>query len=553
MDARAARFFRVFAEVSNAIQSGEDLDAALELMVQRIGQAIGAKGCTLRMLDPASGELRLRAAWGLSARYLEKGSVRAAHEISEVFEDGPIVIRDVAADPRVQYPLEAAAEGIRAIVSLPFELIGHLRMVLRIYFDHPALLNDDDVRFLDAVASQGAAAIRCSLLQTRYFDTFRRVMQAIHAGQDVQTILATIVEQVRGVMDAKGVIFWILDADQGLIRDRVSSGFDYESLSAADYSSLVNLFPLGAGGPLVIGDARYDPRIPNLERLGKKRVRTVVGVPVSIVAPYAGVLAVYFGRQRDLAASEARFLQALAEQGAVALHKALRYDEKMLTAFRQTVEGLALALEAKDPVTHGHSLKVAYYARRSAQALGIPAHQAETIYQAGLLHDIGKIGMQDRILSRLGRLSNSQMDIIRMHPVIGARILSPLTYLQDLVPLVRHHHERFDGRGYPDGLQGEQIPRGARILAACDALDCMLSGRPHMAPVTLDRALGRLEAGAGSQFDPQVVNALLAEIRSHPQIATPLALEEDYLDQFRTRPAAGKPSHPGPAAYPICF
>jgi putative nucleotidyltransferase with HDIG domain len=553
VDARAARFFRVFAEVSNAIQSGEGLDTALELMVARIGQAIDAKGCSLRMLDPVSGELRLRAAWGLSASYLEKGPVRAGPGISEVFDDGPIVIRDVSSDPRVQYPGAAAAEGIQAIVSLPFELVGRLRMVLRIYFDHPALLSDDDVRFLDAVAAQGAAAIRCSLLQTRYFDTFRRVMQAIHAGQDVETILTTIVQQVQGVMDAKGAIYWILDADQGVIRHRVSSGFDYESLSGADYFSLVQLFPPDADRPLVIGDARYDSRIPNLERLGKKRVRTVVGIPVSIVAPYTGILAVYFGQQRDLAASEGQFLQALAEQGAVALHKALRYDEEMLNAFRQTVEGLALALEAKDPMTHGHSLKVAYYARRTALALGLPPHQAETVYQAGLLHDIGKIGMQDRILSRLGRLSTSEMDIIRMHPVIGARILSPLTCLQPLVPLVRHHHERFDGRGYPDGLRGDQIPRGARILAACDALDCMLSGRPHMAPVTLERAAAQLEAGAGTHFDPDVIAALAGDIRRHPQIATPLALEDDYLDQFRSRPAPRSPSFLGTTPYPTCF
>ena len=553
MDARAAGFFRVFAEVSNAIQSGESLDVALELMLQRIGEAIAAKGCTLRMLDPVSGELHLRATWGLSRRYLEKGCVRAGYGISEVFEDGPIVIRDVAHDPRVQYPAEATAEGITAIVSLPFELIGSMRMVLRIYFDRPALLNDDDVRFIDAMASQAAAAIRCSLLQTRYFDTFRRIMQAIHAGQDTETILTTIVDQVRAVMDAMGAIFWILDTDQKTIRHRVSSGFSYESLAGADFGSLIQLFPLEADCPVMIGDARYDTRIPNLERLGKKRVRTVVGVPVSIVIPYTGVLAVYFGQQRDLATSEGQFLQALAEQGAVALHKALRYDEDMLNAFRQTVEGLALALEAKDPVTHGHSLKVAHYSRRTALALGLPMHQAETIYQAGLLHDIGKIGMQDRILSRLGKLSSSEMDIIRMHPVIGARILSPLTYLQDLVPLVRHHHERFDGGGYPDGLSGDEIPKGARILAACDALDCMLSGRPHIAPLTLERALSQLDVGAGSHFDPEVVRALVADIRSHPQVATPLSLEEDYLDQFRKRPAPKKTAILGPAAYPTSF
>ena len=553
MSDRALQFFRVFAEVSNAIQSGEGLDGALELMLRRIAQVLEARGCTLRMLDPVGGELRLKAACGLSAHYLQKGPVRAERSLSEVFEDGPVVIRDAARDPRVQYPAEAAAEGITDIVSLPFELVGRMRMVLRIYFDHPARLDDDDVRFLDAVAAQGAAAMRCSLLQTRYFDTFRQVIQAIHTGQDTEHILTTIVDQVRVVMDARGAIFWIVDQAQGQIRHRVSSGFDYQSLAGVDFASLIRIFPLTSDRPLVIGDARYDRRIPDLERLGKKRVHTVIGFPVSIVEPYVGILAVYFGQQRNPAASESQFLQALAEQGAVALHKALRYDEKMLTAFRQTVTGLALALEAKDPFTHGHSIKVANYARRIAQVLGLPAHQTETIYHAGLLHDIGKIGMQDRILRRLGRLSNPEMDIIRMHPVIGARIIGPLTCLQGLVPLVRHHHERYDGAGYPDGLAGPAIPQGARILAVCDALDCMLSGRPHMAPVKLDTALVRIEAEAGSHFDPQVATTLVDDIRRHPQIATPLFLDGDYFDQFRTRPVRQPPPIFGPGSFPTSF
>ena len=553
MTDRALQFFRVFAEVSNAIQSGEGLDGALELMLHRITQVLGARGCTLRMLDPAGGELRLKAACGLSAHYLQKGPVRADRSLSEVFEDGPVVIRDVVHDPRMQYPAEAASEGIAAVVGLPLELVGGSRQVLRIYFDHAASLDDDDIRFLDAVASQGAAAVRCSLLQTRYFDTFRAVIRAIHAGHDTETILQTIVDEVGRIMAARGAIFWVVDHSEERIVHRVSSGFDFQSLAASDFATLTQLFPLSAREPVVIGDARYDSRIANLERLGKKRVRTVVGIPVAIVDAYTGILAIYFGRQRDLAGSEGHFVQALAEQGAVALHKALRYDEEMLDAFRQTVEGLALALEAKDPFTHGHSLKVAYYARRTAEAMGLPTHQVDTIHHAGMLHDIGKIGMQDRMLARLGRLTAREMDIIRMHPVIGARILGPLTCLQEVIPLVRHHHERYDGQGYPDGLAGLSIPQGARILAACDALDCMLSGRPHMAAVPLHTALIQIEAEAGSRFDPAVAAALVADIRRHPQIATPLFLDGDYFDQFRTRPVRQRPPIFGPSCFPTSF
>jgi putative nucleotidyltransferase with HDIG domain len=271
------------------------------------------------------------------------------------------------------------------------------------------------------------------------------------------------------------------------------------------------------------------------------------------VAPYAGVLAVYFGQPRHLSAGEGHFLQALAEQGAVALHKALRYDEKMLAAFRQTVEVLVMALEAKDPFTHGHSLKVAQYARRTALEMGLSGAEAETVYQAGLLHDIGKIGMHDRILNRLGRLSSREMDTIRLHPEVGASILDPLTSLKALVPLVRHHHERYDGKGYPDGLAGDDIPLGARILAACDAFDCMLSGRPHIAPVPLAQALVQLEEGAGVRFDPRVAAALADWVRKEPSAVSPLDPIGDYLDRFRTERISAKPLLARFGLYPTLF
>jgi putative nucleotidyltransferase with HDIG domain len=377
-------------------------------------------------------------------------------------------------------------------------------------------------------------------MQSRYFDTFRSVMSAIHGGEDIQTILTAIVSRVAAIVGARGAIFWIVDRERRCIVHRVSSGFDYASLRGVGYDDLTLLFPLESHRPVYIADARYDERLPDLERLGKKRVRTVVGLPVAIVPPYSGILAVYFGQQRRLAPNEERFLQALAEQGAVALQKALRYDEKMLAAFRQTMEVLVMALEAKDPFTHGHSLKVAQYARQTALDLGLPAFEAETIYHAGLLHDIGKIAMQDRILNRLGRLSMREMNIIRLHPVVGASILAPLTSLKDMVPLVRHHHEHYDGSGYPDGLAGEAIPLGARILTACDAFDCMISGRPHMAALSLQQSLDQLEEGAGSRFDPRVVAALVAHVRRDPSVATPLDPTGEYLARFRTERVVAK-------------
>jgi putative nucleotidyltransferase with HDIG domain len=153
-----------------------------------------------------------------------------------------------------------------------------------------------------------------------------------------------------------------------------------------------------------------------------------------------------------------------------------------------------------------------------AEELRLVESEIETIYHGGLLHDIGKIGMNDDILERLGILSRKEMDIVRQHPVIGARIAQPLNFLHDVVPLIRHHHERFDGSGYPDGLKGAAIPLGARILSLCDAFETMLAGRTHFAKIRLEDAIVNLHQEAGSHFDPALVDALFSALYDRPEV-----------------------------------
>ena len=358
----------------------------------------------------------------------------------------------------------------------------------------------------------------------QYFKAFTEVSKAIHSGMETEVVLGCIVSSITDAMAAKGCIYWIVNRESGCIEHKVSSGFDYRSLSGVDLPTLQAIFPADTGAMVFIEDARYDGRLPDLERLGKRHVVSVIGMPMEIVPPYEGILAVYFGIKRNLSRSEVAFLTALGEQGAIALHKALRYDEHLLDTFRQTVEGLAMALEAKHPETHGHSQNVARLARITARNMGL--------YQAGLLHDIGKIGIGREILGRLGRLSAREMDLIRMHPVVGANILRPLAFLAHLIPMVRYHHEHVDGSGYPDGLKGEAIPMGARILAVCDAFETMIAGRAGIPPIGLEEAAVQLKKGAGSRFDAQAASALVAAVRENPGLLNRPMVSEAELDRF---------------------
>ena len=179
--------------------------------------------------------------------------------------------------------------------------------------------------------------------------------------------------------------------------------------------------------------------------------------------------------------------------------------------FLASIQSLAEALEVKDPYTHGHSLRVSRYSAAIARALGLDADVVRQIELGGRVHDIGKIGVREAVLNKPGPLTDDEYRHIMTHPVVGWRILSPL--LGDMpraLHIVRSHHERFDGRGIPDGLAGEEIPLEARITAVADTFDAMTSVRPYRPGVPLDATLAEIRRCSGSQFDPEVVAAFLA-------------------------------------------
>jgi HD-GYP domain-containing protein (c-di-GMP phosphodiesterase class II) len=186
------------------------------------------------------------------------------------------------------------------------------------------------------------------------------------------------------------------------------------------------------------------------------------------------------------------------------------------------VRTLVSTIEAKDEYTRGHSERVALYARRLGAELGLTGHACSQLYLAGLLHDVGKIGVRDAVLLKSGSLDDAELDVIKRHPELGWEILSGLKLLEDVLPAVLHHHERFDGMGYPDGLQGEAIPLSARIIAVADSYDAMTSDRPYRPGMPMDKAAEILQGGKGRQWSPDVVEAL---VRSLPDI---LRIQQSY-------------------------
>jgi putative two-component system response regulator len=186
------------------------------------------------------------------------------------------------------------------------------------------------------------------------------------------------------------------------------------------------------------------------------------------------------------------------------------YDS--LDSAEQVIFSLAAAVEAKDPFTEAHTQRVAESARIMGVRLGLGAGDLDALYRGGLIHDIGKIGVPDAILLKPASLNPAELEAMRAHTSIGASIVAPLRSASRLIPIIRHHHENYDGSGYPAGLSGANIPRLARIVAVCDAFDALVNDRPYRRRKTVDEALRILTAGAGRQWDPEVVERFVRDV-----------------------------------------
>ena len=230
-----------------------------------------------------------------------------------------------------------------------------------------------------------------------------------------------------------------------------------------------------------------------------------------------------------------------------------KHAEEMAALHLRTIEALALAIEAKDHTTHDHLQRVQSYAVEVGRDMGLDESQLEALRAAAVLHDIGKLAVPEHIISKPGKLTREEFEKMKIHPVVGAEILERVRFPYPVTPIVRSHHERWDGAGYPDGLRGQSIPIGARILAAVDCLDALASNRQYRRALPLDEAMQKVSADAGKAFDPQVVEVLQRRYIELEAVAKSQEVDTAKLStgvkvERGLEPGAGFESTPRPTA-----
>ena len=256
-----------------------------------------------------------------------------------------------------------------------------------------------------------------------------------------------------------------------------------------------------------------DPRLSDAEREDMRRYdqRSCMTLPLVSRDKPIGLVDLLDHVEREFTGEEIATAEAVAQLVAQTIEHAPLYEE-VKRLHLGNLRALSSALSAKDYYTLGHASRVAAYTALLARELGWPGHRLEAVENAAFLHDVGKIGVSDRVLLKAGPLTSEEWELVRQHPGISAEVVRPL-FEEDLVAGVRHHHERFDGRGYPDGLAGEEIPQFARVLLVVDCYDAMSCQRPYRRALSYEQCLAELQRCAGTQFDPVMVEAFLRVLR----------------------------------------
>ena len=262
------------------------------------------------------------------------------------------------------------------------------------------------------------------------------------------------------------------------------------------------------GRPLVLEDleGQIDVNLPSY--VSREAIKSLVAVPIASNGEQMGVLTVYLGSVRAASPQLVSALSTVAAVAAAAVRNSglVRRMEKNYFA---TIEALTAAVEARDPYTRGHSKRVTEFAVALAERFHLSAADMRNLRYGAALHDIGKMGIHGHILNKKSRLTREEYDVIKQHPSLGERIIEPIDFLQGARPIVRSHHERFDGTGYPDGLRDEEIPFLARIAAVADFFDALTSDRAYRKAYTVDETNLIIKEGIGREFDPVVAREFL--------------------------------------------
>ena len=353
-------------------------------------------------------------------------------------------------------------------------------------------------------------------------DLLYAVGKKVGSVSELSKLVKQITQMTQRTLQANASSVLLFDDEERELRFEIAEGKSEKALRKMRLNAKSGIVGWVAQHkkPIIINDVTKDQRFNrSIDEVTGFTTKSVICVPLIVHRKAIGVIEVLNKADgSDFNEQDLDALTSVASTAAIALENA-QLHQSVLSAYKSTIKALAAAIDAKDHYTRGHSQRVMEYALIGGTSLSLPREGLEILEYAGILHDIGKIGIADGILSKPGPLDEQEWGIMRQHPKIGSDILKDIPFLEKARILVLHHHERYDGRGYPDGIKGEDIPIGARLIAIADAFDTMTTDRSYRAAISVDSAITKLSKHSGTQFCPFAMEAFVSAYKEN-QIAS---------------------------------
>ena len=443
----------------------------------------------------------------IDLRISDVDGIRIFEEIKKYNGNCPGIL--ITGYPTFETVQRALRIGIFDYVTKPFDIQEILFVVRKAVAYHQ--LNQADKKLMLEIQQQNLKLEENVRERTKELVLLYNVAQDITKSLDLETTLRIIVDRVCRVLSVEicSILLWDEKTQELLIK--VAQGLDASILSGARIKTgeKVSGWVFEKREPVLVEDIEKDARFStrNNERY---YTHSFISVPLIVKDQAIGVLNVNNKKNKHMFSTEDfRLIQTISQAASVAIYNAQLYTSLQETYIR-TVMALSSAIDAKDHYTKNHSERLAHYSMAIAEELGLSKVEIEHIRLASYLHDVGKIAVHDNILGKPSGLTAHEWEEVRLHPLKGAAILKPLTFLKEVSLLVEQHHERYDGKGYPHGLKGEEIKIGARILSVVDTYDAMITKRPYrQIPFSKQEALEEIKRNSGSQFDPKIVEVFL--------------------------------------------
>ncbi|GEM_PF-629760 len=513
-----------------ALRNTLETSTALEILLDETLAAVGSDAGTVLLYQPEHNRLEPAAGRGWM-QTLDLRPEPAEGIIGEVFtHNRPAFSDDLSRSPLPDFrhaaPLPAGWGG----ACLPLHTSEQPLGVLLIGLPPGRRWTESQRYLLETLAELGSITLhRIGLLsETRQrlqqLQSLQVLAQAITGSLDLHLTLGILLEQAQAQFQADAADVLLVDEAMFTLSAVAAAGFLSPTAARRTLSLAASLPGQVAlqGAPLVLSDLQATLPLHENCRLflQSERVRTYIGIPLIAKGQTRGVLELFYRSPTRLTTEQVDFLSHVGRYAAIALENAQMVESlqksanELRAAYEATIEGWARALELRDEETEGHAQRVSTLTVALARRMGVADERLPHIRRGALLHDIGKMGIPDRILKKPGPLDDHEWEIMRQHPLWAYDMLKDIPYLQPALTIPLFHHERWDGSGYPSGLAGEAIPLEARIFAVVDVYDALTSHRPYRPAWSKEKTLAYLEAQKGRLFDPRVVDAFLDMLRA---------------------------------------